>query len=523
MELTNLTPQEFMESIFRIRRESGKLIDYKLYNAHEKLLETGILGTGTGKYRIINKGRRIGMTVYLIIEMLTIAVKYPSTKQYYVATNEDQAKEMISKIRDIIRDARVLEDGTPIINEVSNKQNSLKIVIDHGNGISSEIIGYASSPSGLRGRGAINVFIDEYDWMTKTKDLQKEIYDAMKYFVATGEGQISINSTPRSYYSIFMKYFRKAQEGSIDFTPFEFPVLTSYKSLYKPFVIEDWKKYNYERYALDTDYIITDEEVNGIVQKVAYQKIVKPFWWISIRFLEKARKEDIELFKREVLGKPSRESKQYIPEELLDIISTETEVLSDEFCKMGVDVAQVNDITAITIGYIDNEGRIREVKLEETQLPFPKQWQDIIKPLLSIYNIDEILVDDTGGSGLCDIIEDDDDYFDLVTRICFANTIDVNDRRVRLNIYLSEHLKGLMQSGKYFMIKDRVAREHCARMEKIITANTIKYSGKRSGRDDHFFSKSLLAYGFKDMDSGYVSVGEITNQGVRLGYASIYG
>lgn len=514
MEYSQLTPQEFIESVFRIRKEDGTLIDYKLYPSHKKLLNTGILGDRSIMYRLINKGRRIGMTVFLIIEKITIALKFPGTKQYYVATNEDQAKEMISRTRDIIRDARVLEDGTPLIKE-SGRESSLKIVFEHPNGLKSEIIGYASSPSGLRGKGSINVFIDEYDWMTKTKNLQKEIYDAMKYFVADGSGMITINSTPSSYYSIFMKYFRMAEEGSIDFVPLYFPLLTSYRSIYKPLVSDNWKAYEN-----DDDYVIKDVENN---RKMAFQKIVCPYPWISIRFLEKARKEDVELFKREVLGQPSRKSRQFISKELLDSICLGKEHKTDEVCKIGIDVAKINDITAITVGYMDNNDRIVECKIEETQLPFPQQWERIIKPLLYEYNVDEILVDDTGGSGLSDNIEKD--YPDLVTRICFSNVININDRKVRMNIFLSENLRSVMESGKYIMIDDDVAREHCMNVERILMTNTFSYSGKRSGRDDHFFSKSLLAYGFRNNEVEFIPTTTITNTGSRLnmekmGYAS---
>ena len=57
--------------------------------------------------------------------------------------------------------------------------------------------------------------------------------------------------------------------------------------------------------------------------------------------------------------------------------------------------------------------------------------------------------------------------------------------------------KKALTINKYHLIENQQALQHCYNVEKLVTdTKTTKYSGKKNGRDDHFWSKCMLNYYF---------------------------
>ena len=91
-------PVKLCESIYRVRDNAGQLNDYIMTEPHKELMRDGFLGDRSALWRIINKGRQLGFSVYQAVESTMIAQLSPITNQYYIATKESQAKNLLKKV-----------------------------------------------------------------------------------------------------------------------------------------------------------------------------------------------------------------------------------------------------------------------------------------------------------------------------------------------------------------------------------------------------------------------------------------
>lgn len=502
--------KELVESIFRIRTPTGKLIDYKVIPPHEILLRSGLLGDKSALFRIINKGRRGGFSTFSAVEDSMIAQYFPHVNIFYVATKEEQSKRWLRKVERIGKDSRLWPDGSRIIDIDSNKSSLLEKAFRHfPKEVQKEIeysyiTGLSASPSGSRGEGAIKVNLDEFAWMIQKINMQKEIYEAVSYFVAEG-GCLNVQSTPTITTDLFWDLYTNAKR--YQFVPYHFPIIENWKELdlHKPLYIEmdsltpEQQKgvENSQRYTFYEEYINRPE---GLVKvRIAVQKIESPYFWLTPKFLESKRAKDLDYFKQENLGIPNDTSFRALPPDLIYPNVTSTIKTIDDGEGMfiiAIDVAQVNDATVMTVGE-QVDGIIHERWIEDSQDKYPIQLE-ILHDLCRRYRPIELRIDGTGaGRVFADMIEDDPG-FPRLKRIVFNTYITLKEKKIPIKEFMFLEFKQAMVNKTYQLLDNHYAISQVLGMQAIDSGTTIKYTGKKSGvgRDDHFWSKAMLNANF---------------------------
>jgi hypothetical protein len=463
-----------VEAIFRVRDTTGKLHDYKMVEPHQKLIRTGLLGDNTKRSRIINKGRQGGFTTFVAVEDLVIAQLMPYTWQYYIATKEDQAKKWLERVERLAKDSRVWFDGSRIIDIDETHSSQLEKVIKHfpkemGKEMeNSYICGLAASPGGIRGESAINITIDEIAHMIQRVNQQREVFDAITSFIASG-GQMTAQSTPLVTTDLFWDMYTSAEQKLL--SPFYFPN------------IENWRDLDLHR-------------------DLREQTLVIPYPWLDVFELEKKRRDDLDHFKQECLGIPADVIYRFIPPELLSPRIISVKKFKDDMCgyfKISIDPAQMRDISAVTVGEM-----IEDVWWErwvgELTGSYPEQKRQLEEYCLR-YRPIEMIIDNTGpGIGLADIIEDDS-LMPSLRRINFQSYVELKSKKMRITEYMALEFKKMLINEKYNLIPHSLAENHCLRIEKIATeAGATRYTGKRGGkRDDYFWSKAMLAVSLENI------------------------
>lgn len=505
---------KLVESVYRIRDTEGRMKNYELTPVHREMLLTGLIGDRSALYRVVNKGRQGGYSVFGAVEHLTIAQMLPNTYIYYVATMEGQAESWLRKVNNMSKNQRVMPNGQKLIYLEEKASKTLCKAIRHypravQKGIKkafdweeSYITGLSASPSGIRGESAIAIVVDEYAQMTRLQNQQQEVYAAIGYFIAGG-GQLTIQSTPLVRSDKFWDFY--VNNEAYGMKKFYGPIIENWEELelnYPLFLKLDDQE-QMEFYVGHKDYypLIRD---NVLINKkrynnVAIQPMKIPYYWYDLGFLEQKRSEDIDIFKQEVLGIPLDRLYKYIIQELLLPQITSKIVPFPEMrayeVGMGIDVAQVKDTTAITSG--TNElGTIYERDIFETQDNYPEQFKQI-KEKCKIIKPNWICIDNTGvGIALADMIEDHPGMPNLI-RVDFRSMVELETAKVKMPEHLAMEFKKSLNLARYKLLKNDIAIKQVLNLEKIVTDTTIKYTGKRGGkRDDHFFSKALLNYGF---------------------------
>ena len=475
--LANGDPVKLVESIYRVRDNKGRLKDYIMTEPHKILMRSGYLGDRTALHRIINKGRQLGYSVYQAVEASMIATRYPNTHQYYIATKEAQAKSWLRKVERISKDTRLWVDGSRII-DIDTIHSSLLEKVFHSaptelqkEGQEAYITGLAASPAGVQGETAISVILDEFAWMIQRKNQQQDIYEAVKYFVSQG-GQLTIQSTPVVTSDTFWRMYKDA--ARLKFTAFTFPT------------IENWRK-------LDLTKDLTKQDCHI------------PYPWVDINLLEQARRNDLAFFKQMNLGVPADVMFRFLnPDVLHSRVISEEEWTGrqGDIYGISIDVAQDRDITAITVGKKVND-IVKEVYIEESQNDYTIQAKQVEKVVKAFPNSRFINIDTTGGHGraLYDILKYKVPI--QLNKIEFASTIAVPgfDRKEKLPNMMAVEFNNSLINNKYHLIEHSQALQHCLNVEKTVTSNgSVRYSGKSNGRDDHFWSKAMLNWGFLNLN-----------------------
>jgi len=485
-----------IEAVFRIRDSKGNLQPYIITEPHKEILRSGLLGDKSALFRVINKGRQGGFSCFTAVEDLTIASLFPWTYQYYVATKEKQSKKWLKKTERIALDSRVWVDGSRIIDIDMIHSSQLEKIIRHfdketGKKIGeSYICGMAASPAGMRGENSITIIFDEFGWMIQRKEQQRQVFEAGKHFVAEG-GQITMQSSPSVRTDMFWDFYVNAKKHLA--RAFYCPIITNAKDL----------------------------DLSVDLRK---QKLEIPYPWRatpeSIEKMESARRDDVEYFKQEVLGIPADILRRYIPPELAYAVAdSEKQFLPDGLgvFRIALDVAQKRDLSVCTVGQ-EIDGIIYERWIQESQEKYPEQFENMIKPLIERYQPIEFRIDNTGiGVALGDMIEDEFSYVPL-KRIEFASTIQMKDKKIKIPTYLATEFKKALIYRKYHMLDNKKAIQHILRIEKTTTpTGGLRFSGKKWGRDDHFWSKAMLnaSFVFGNEGTSFLAIGETVSGRIR--------
>jgi len=408
-----------------------------------------------------------------------IAQLMPNTNQFYVATKEDLAEDWLKKSDKLARDARLFPNGEPVIDmDYVKSKNLMKYIKHFPNKFKKQvehsfIIGCAASPSGTQGMTGINIVLDEFARMNKTKTLQKDLFNAIRYFISQG-GQMTIQSVPLVRSDWFWKLYDNAPKYML--SPYYCPI------------IENW------------------EEID-LNKDLRNQKLKIPYWWTDINELEQIRRADLDSFKQEVLGIPADILYRFIPPELwLSCIDSTYKFRNDNqgFYRIGVDIGQKRDTTVATVGEIIGD-HIWERYIYESQKPYNEQIPELIQ-LCEWFKPIELRIDNTGvGVPISDALEGTPGM-PPIKRIEFASYIELEKKKTRMPTYLSECFKNMLLNKQYHAVENSTATQHVLRVEKIVTdANVIRFTGKKGNqRDDHYWSKAILAASFDMLNRGAV-------------------
>lgn len=512
-----LDPIARIEDIFNVRRADGSITPLKVPEPQKQMIRDGILGksaplvgTGASYIGVTNKGRQIGFSVICAAEAILIAEDYPGTFIYYVATASEQASDWTLKLDQLIRDSNNWPPelgGRPII----NAHNIEKVFEKNING--TLICGLSANPSGIRGKTGVAVYFDEAAWAIRVANQAKETWKALKYIIRQG-GSARIQSTPRTSdeEEFFWSMYKKGDSGDSAIHTYTCPVITNWQrlDLTEPLWIDLDNTRRVQRGMRE----ITELEKTDLIEKYKHreqfittetdiqQKADIPYWWVNISDLEQDRSEDIEQFKQENLGIPLDETYKVLKSEW---IYTNLNA-GDEWDSRGnstnpfyicIDLAQVNDITAITV-----VEKVEDVYIErlimESQEKYDKQ-AELILSLTKRFTPVIVSFDNTGhGRVVGDILEklfrENRIALSILKRVDFTQPLKEQMVSGFRNIVMPDALTGKSRYRWLHKLKKHEdAIRHCMRVEKEIYATGIRYSGKMHGRDDHFWAKSQIA------------------------------
>ena len=502
------------ESIFRIQTGTGHLVDLKIPEPQKPILRAGLVGSarrlvknGERYNRVTNKGRQAGYSILEAVETILAAEDYPKTYQYYIATKGEQSESWLRKVDQLIRDAKHWPPelgGGPILHFTEN--GIRKTMSKEVNGCT--IYGLTANPAGLRGDTAIKVVLDEYAWMLRIKNQQKEVYTAIKHFLRQG-GQLSILSTPRTKTDEFWRFVEHGPD--LGFDVFECPIIENWEDLAieKPLFIDFNNRRrkdmgmvelsDKDKDALLEKYLpqkyVYDEELEGLRQ----DPIIIPYPWVSLPMLEQDRKEDLEMFKQENLGIPVDERYKVILGEWVYPHAQEYNPNTGEGTDwphrrdshnpfgIGIDFAQIKDLTIITI--VEKIGdHYYERLVRTTQAKYDEQ-ERLILELYEAFKPQWIAIDNTGaGIPIGDHLEKRLPA-GVLRRVNFTNSSKEE---------MATTLKRVFQAGEYHVLDHtpdhKTSIRHLLKVERQVMENSVKYTGKgvdKEGRDDGFWSKAL--------------------------------
>ncbi len=507
-----LDPVARAEDIFRVRTSLGEVVPLVIPEPQKEILRDGILGRGrklvdeglTFK-SVCNKGRQIGYSLIAAVETILIAEDFPDTNIYYIADDLDQSIDFLDKITQLAKDANHYPEelgGGPILN-VQNLEKSLSKKIN-----GTTIKGLSGrAKGGKRGKNAIHVIFDEMAWAISVKNEQQEIWDVIQYYVRWG-GSVRLQSTPRTTDDLFWKFYSKPHENGMK--SYYCPVITNWKELdlKQPLYID----IDNERRVQKQFAPLTKEEIKTLIETYSknprytvdlkkreiYQKgAIIPYPWVKLEELEKQR-YDLEKFMQENLGVSVDEKYKVIPSEwiyrnIIDEPEWEDRRNSKNPFYILVDLAQEHDITAITIVEKLPGEIVIERKLDTSQEKYDVQAERI----WSHYNAFKpqyISIDNTGhGRVVGDLIEKKLRMASLPLSILHRVDFTSSSKEV-----MAVGFRRLVQADKYKFLNDndihRQSIRHVERVEKEVLETNIRYSGKRWGRDDFFWSKAQIVY-----------------------------
>ena len=519
-----LDPVKRIEDIFNVRRADGSLTKLQVPEPQQKMLQDGILGksrvlvgTGVSYVGVTNKGRQLGFSVILAAEAVLIAEDFPKTAIYYVATASDQATDWMMKLNQLCEDSNYWpqEMGGGAILNIKNIE---KVFEKNING--TYITGLSANPSAIRGKTGIAVIFDEAAWAIRFKGQARETWKALKYIIRQG-GQARIQSTPRlsDDEEFFWGLFKKGEMGSLAIHTYYCPVITNWKdlNLQEPL----WVDLDNQRRSLRGLRPIEEKEIKNLLERYKHmpsfeikegsyikQKAIIPYWWVNIEDLETDRATDLEQFKQENLGIPLDETYKLLHSDWIysnlnegDEYDARPNGNTNNFYCL-IDLAQINDLTAITIveEVLVKDGRpvYVERRIEETQEKYPVQVDKIFDLHLK-FRFATISIDNTGhgiviGDYLEERLRENGMNLNILKRVNFG-IVNKEDMAVGFrNICMPDAITGKSRyKWLYKMKKHEDAIRHCMRVEKQIMETFIRYSGKMHGRDDHFWSKAQIA------------------------------
>ncbi len=366
-----------LEGKFQVKLCRNDPVKFAYYMLGKKLWKHQIFLTDKAvenRFNIWCLPRQTGKSVTIAVLALWAAwfSKYSNTgmerltsgcKVYIMSRTEDQAKELLLRIRELIREgdlhmSKLLRNNAKHMtdfysSEIGEPNNKFQITFKNGSSIKC-----VPPTDSVRGKSADWFFIDEAAFLKTDGDPDALYYESVEPTIRQTNGKMILCSTPRGQQGFYYKIL----------DPFE------------NFPVNDWDKVWFH-------YDILED-----VSEVQYQEIIDKE--------KKMRSEgNGKSFEQEYEARFVSSSESFFDSDGIDNSSGGSYKLSELFgteCVLGVDYGMVNSRTALAISYYDME----EEKIITCYVKRFKSGKDLndvvpfIKGLMKRFNIIKIVADD---------------------------------------------------------------------------------------------------------------------------------
>jgi len=192
-------PVHFIRKYCVIQHPTKGKMPFHLYEFQQRAIKE----IRSHRYNIIGKGRQLGMSTVLAAYALWKMIFTNDFKILIIATTQDTAKELLSKIQ-------LMYNELPTWIKSTAKQDlNNKLVLQFSNG--SSVTAVSSSPKSVRSKAVSLLIIDEMAFITEAD----EIYTAAQATTAEG-GDICLLSTANGAQGKFYEIWTDAIEGRSD-------------------------------------------------------------------------------------------------------------------------------------------------------------------------------------------------------------------------------------------------------------------------------------------------------------------
>ncbi len=192
-------PIHFIRKYCTIQHPTKGKIPFHLYEFQQRAIKE----IRAHRYNIIGKGRQLGMSTVLAAYALWKMIFTDDYKILIIATTQDTAKELLSKIQ-------LMYNELPTwIKSTARQDLNNKLVLQFSNG--SSVTAVSSSPKSVRSKAVSLLIIDEMAFITESE----EIYTAAQATTAEG-GDICLLSTANGAQGKFYEIWTDAIEGRSD-------------------------------------------------------------------------------------------------------------------------------------------------------------------------------------------------------------------------------------------------------------------------------------------------------------------
>ena len=197
-------PAHFMKKYCMIQHPQRGRVNFHLYPFQEKVLHL----VRDNNYTIINKSRQLGISTLTAGYSLWLMVFHKDKNVLCIATKQDTAKNMVTKVR-------FMYDNLPSwlkVNSIENNRLSLRL--ENG----SQIKAVAASGDAGRSEAVSLLIIDEAAFIEQID----EIWASAQQTLATGGGCIAL-STPYGTGNWFHRTWTRAEANENEFLPIRLP------------------------------------------------------------------------------------------------------------------------------------------------------------------------------------------------------------------------------------------------------------------------------------------------------------
>jgi hypothetical protein len=273
------------------------------------------------RFKIVCMGRQMGKTFTLAVLAVWRMCMFPGSKVGIAAQNEDKAKDIYLKVKEILA-------MSPIFSAMLQKKNDLIKTMTLDNGSVARYFATGNEGKAIRGYTFDLFLLDEGDFV------DDEVYPAALPTVTATGGTIVLSSTPNKKYSYFYNIFDDGWTARLKFEG-NIPLSDSDTPFTKPV----GKEYGFAAYYFDythgtkvinvmTGLPQTDEQVVNIIKKKNYQ-----------------------MFEREYLARWSEDGSIYYPAATIAMTLRENDYFLKKpyFYVMGLDLGRVSSYTAAVI------------------------------------------------------------------------------------------------------------------------------------------------------------------------------